>query len=223
MNILAMVPLLFVPVWAAAQSGEEPETPEIAAGEEILPAWTPGADSAARQIAVLAVAKADAEAAATSFLRRLVPSITIGGTIGLHDLMFPETGGVVVFPKDSYRITATLSLSGLLDGSKHALALLAREEAEARRARLILNQDAARAELRRKAVRIRAELTALEEELVVWRSLAAYQEILFTQGRADFHAVARTRVDGIHLRGAVARAAVMLRAVEEAIGSGEVK
>ena len=183
----------------------------------------PAGDSAARRLAAIEVAKADLEVSASSFWRRLVPSVTIGGTLGIRDLMFPETGGVVVFPKDSYRITATLSLSGLLDGSKHALALLAREEAEARRARLILNQDAARAELRRKAVRIRAELTALEEELVVWRSLAAYQEILFTQGRADFHAVARTRVDGIHLRGAVARAAVMLRAVEEAIGSGEVK
>jgi len=223
MNILAMVPLLFVPVWAAAQSGEEPETPEIAAGEEILPAWTPGADSAARQIAVLAVAKADAEAAATSFLRRLVPSITIGGTIGLHDLMFPETGGVVVFPKDSYRITATLSLSGLLDGSKHALALIAREEAEARLALLIRKQESAREALRRKALQVRAELSALEEELVVWRSLAAYQEVLFTQGRVDFRAVARARVDGIRLRGAVARASVLLRAVEEALGGGERK
>ena len=223
MNILAMVPLLFVPVWAAAQSGEEPETPEIAAGEEILPAWTPGADSAARQIAVLAVAKADAEAAATSFLRRLVPSITIGGTIGLHDLMFPETGGVVVFPKDSYRITATLSLSGLLDGSKHALALIAREEAEARLALLIRKQESAREALRRKALQVRAELSALEEELVVWRSLAAYQEVLFTQGRVDFRAVARARVDGIRLRGAVARASVLLRAVEEELEGGERK
>jgi len=223
MKILALVPLLFLPVWAAAQSGEEEEDPQSTVRDDFPQGRAPGRDSAEARIAVLAVAKADAEAAATSFLRRLVPSVTIGGTIGLHDLMFPETGGVVVFPKDSYRITATLSLSGLLDGSKHALALIAREEAEARLALLIRKQESAREALRRKALQVRAELSALEEELLVWRSLAAYQEVLFTQGRVDFRAVARARVDGIRLRGAVARASVLLRAVEEELEGGERK
>jgi len=223
MKTTAVLMLVLLPVCAAAQSGEEEDPAPMTVRDDISPGWIPGADSAERRIAAIAVAKADAEAAATSLLRRLIPSVTIGGTLGLHDLIFPETGGVVVFPKDSYRISATLSLSGLLDGSKHALALIARDEAEARLELLLRKQEAARAALRRKAIQLRAELTALEEELVVWRSLAAFQEVLFTQGRADFRAVARARVDGIRLRGAVTRASAMLRAVEEALEGGERK
>ena len=222
-KLAAIWTLLVIPACASAQSAEEEDplvTPTVA---EISPGWSPAGDSAARRLAVLAVEKADAEARATSFWRRLMPSATIAGTVGVRDLMFQETGGTVLFPKDSYRISAMLSLSGLLDGSRHEMALIAREEAETRLALLVHRQETARLALRRKALQLRALLTALEEELAVWRSLAAYQEILFTQGKADFRAVARAKVDGIRIRGAVARASAQLCAIEDALQDGERK
>jgi len=223
MILHAALALIFLPVWAVAQTGEEEDPLVPAAGTSLPPVSSRQADSAAVRIAMIEIAKAEAEAGATSFIRRLIPSVTVGGTFGVRDLVFPDPGGTVVYPKDSYRISATLSVSGLIDGSKHALAQLAREEAEARLALLVQKQEAARTALRRKAVQLRSELSALEEELAVWQSLAAYQEILFTQGRADFRAVARARIDGIRLRGAVARASAMFRAVEDEIAGGEEK
>ena len=223
MHAIAALALMIIPAWAAAQTGEEAD-PRAPGEETSTPAqWSPRVDSAAVRLAMIEVAKADAEAGATSFLRRLLPAVTVGGTIGVRDLLFQETGGTVVFPKDSYRISATLSLTGLFDGSKHAMAEAAREEALARLALLVRRQEAARTALRRKAEQLQSDLNALEEELAVWQALAAYQEILFTQGKADFRAVARTRIDGVRLRGAVARAAATLRGVEESLAGGEAK
>ena len=223
MKLAALWTLLLVPACTVAQTVEEEDPLAIAGGVDVSQAWSGACDSAARMLAVIEIAKADGEAAATSFWRRLIPSVTLGGTFGIRDLIFPEAGGTMILPRDAYRISATVSLSGLFDGAGHERAELARQEAEARLALLLHRQEAARLVLRRKAAQLREEISALEEELAVWRSLVDYQELLFTQGKTDFRAVARARVDGVRLRGAVERAHAMLHGVEDALSGEEGK
>ena len=171
---------------------------------------SPVLDSLNRRLAHLEIEKAREAAASTDFWHRLIPRVSAEGGIGLRDLAFPDAGGIVVLPKDSYRISASISLSALFDGSPRSRAELQVAEAEARFALLVQRQSLARASLERKKNDLAIVLGGLREELRLRESVSQCQELLFIQGRADFHAVAAARIELIRLRHAVARLVLRL-------------
>lgn len=217
--------LLILPARAFAQSdhGEWPGTadppgavPGASAGEGYA---SFALDSLERRLAQIGIEKAREAAVSTDFWHRLIPRVSAEGGLGVRDLAFPDAGGMIVFPKDSYRITASLSISGLCDGSAHARAELELADAEARFALLVRRQSLARRALESRRSDLTIVLGGLREELLLRQSASECQDILFIQGRIDFHAVAAARIELIRLRQAVARLALRLGESENA-GAG---
>ena len=202
--------LIMLPAQVRSQTGpeERQEAPDPAGGGSGAPdvsvSPSPGLDSLFRCLALLEVARARSLAGSSDFWHRLIPLVTLGGSLGVRDLAFQEAGGTVITPKDSYRITFSLSLSTLLDGSEQTRAEFRLAEAETRFSILTRRQYLARLALVRMKNELSAELASLREELSVRGSAVAYQELLFAQGRADFHAVAAARIELIRLKRAAA-------------------
>jgi hypothetical protein len=222
MRVLVAILLLF-PCHARCQSehDESPEAPDPGSGEAGAPGSSaypsPGLDSLYRHLAFLEVAKAREAVTSTNFWHRLIPLVSLGGGIGMKDLAFPDAGGTLVLPKDTYRLTLGLSLSALLDGSTHAGAELRLAEMETRLSILVRRQFLSRLSLERKRNELSAELEALRDELAVRRDAVACQELLFAQGRADFHSLAGARIDLIRLKRAVARLEMSVHDLEKAL------
>lgn len=223
MKILIAVVILF-PFQVKSQTGpvERQEGPDSVGGDAGVPdvflSMPPGLDSLYRRLALLEILKARSLVASSDFWHRLIPRISLEGSIGVRDLAFPEAGGTVILPKDSYRLTFGLSLQSLFDGSEETRAELHLAETETRFSILVRRQYMVRVALERKKDELSAELSALREELSVRKSAVAYQELLFAQGRADFHAVAGARVELIRLKSAVARLEIRVRELEKAPG-----
>lgn len=197
---------------APADTGESP-----AGAVPDAEVFSPGLDSLERVLACLEVARAEEEVARSDFWHRLIPRISFESGIGVHDVAFADPSGSLVIPKDSYRITFSLSLSGLLDGSACTLARLRLREMQTRYAVLLRKQSLSRRSLERKKNEFSAELASLREELRVRESDVACRELLFAQGRADFHALSGARIDLIRLHHSCARLAAAVRAVESAL------
>ena len=223
-RILAAIVLLFVSsrVRCQSESDERWEVPDPAGGEagpaDPSGRLSPGLDSLYRRLASLEVQKAREEAASSDFWHRLIPQVSMGGGVGIRDLAFQDAGGTLLLPKDSYRLTVGISLSSLLEGSEHMKAELRLAETEIRYSILIRRQSLARLALERKKEELSGELTALREELSVRGSAVACQELLFAQGRVDYHAVAGARIDLIRLRHAVARLEFRVHDLEKTLG-----
>lgn len=223
-TILATIVLLFFSsaVWCQSESDERQEVPDTAGGEagaaDPSGRSSPGLDSLSRRLASLEVEKAREEVVSSNFWHRLIPQVSMGGGVGIRDLAFQDAGGALLLPKDSYRLTVGISLSTLLDGSEHVRAELRLAETETRYSILICRQSLARLALERKKNELSAELTALWDELSVRASAAAYQELLFAQGRADYRALAGARIDLIRLKHAVARIEISVHELEKTLG-----
>jgi hypothetical protein len=152
------------------------------------------ADSLRLELLRLAVREAEIDSARTSFWRRLLPRVEAGAGLSAGGVAFAETGAPLLLPRDSYRLSVSVPLSGILDGTPHEKALIQLDRARTefllaavgmeesgrrRRARLAI-EDSVRA--------LRAEELCLREELV------RYQELLFRQGAAGFDALTRARL-----------------------------
>ncbi len=160
-----------------------------------IPAPAPSAarDSLERALARLAVARADELVAATAFWHKLVPRVQLGASAGIREVVFHDLTGALMLPKDSYRLSATLPLDDLLDGSRHALALLEREQACVRMALLVEQQTRAHELIRLKCAQLDRELPVQRERVLLFSSLAEYHEMLFVQGKIEYPVLLRSR------------------------------
>ncbi len=146
------------------------------------------------QLAIPELRKAEATAGETTFWRRLLPRIQLSATLGTRDLLFSESG-TLVLPTDSYRMTISLSLSELLDGTPHDVALLNVEEArlkvgQARQKQLLdsLHGEANRLDLA-------DQIKFLNQEEGRLAMIVDYYEMLFAQGKVDRLPVECTRIE----------------------------
>jgi outer membrane protein TolC len=137
---------------------------------------------------------AEIAVSSSSLWTRIMPSIHLSGSIGLKGALFydPEVG--VLFPADSYRLTVSVPLHGLLTGWKH-------EEALARRRRVQVELERARRAAASEKEGVRNRLAALEAELSVLRAerdllehIVRYHQLLFDQGAVKFDVVARSKL-----------------------------
>jgi hypothetical protein len=220
--LIAIVILLPFQVKSQTEPIERQDGPDSVDGDAGAPDVVPGTpsrlDSLYRRLALLEIAKARSLVASSDFWHRLIPRASLEGSIGVRDLAFPEAGGTVILPKDSYRLTFGLSLQSLFDGSEETRAELHLAEAETRFSILMRRQHMMRVAFERKKDELSAELTALRDELFVRKSAVAYQELLFAQGRADFHAVAAARIELIRLKNAATRLEIRVRELEKTSG-----
>jgi hypothetical protein len=164
-------------------------------------------DSLRAALLRLAVREAEIEAARTDVWHRLMPRVEIGAGFSAGNLLFadPAQGAAYLLPRDSYRLTLGLSLSGLVDASAHERALVHQERARAEMLRDSAAAAAARAAAVARAAR-RDSVRAIEgEELRLREELARYQRLLFEQGKGGFDALARARLSVLEARAAALR------------------
>ncbi len=217
-TLIAMLLLLAHGAASQPEPDGVPDQSPTEGAESLLPGIPPaGIDSLYRTLALLEIAQADQDLAASSFWRRLMPKVSVNGGIGVRDVAFTDGTGSLVLQKDSYRLTFALSLSDLFDGSARARAEIQRAEAETRYLILSRKQSLARLALQRKKDDLAGELAALREELAVRASLAAFQELLFIQGRIDFRVLSDAKIDLIRLKHSVAGLSSRLRETERMI------
>jgi outer membrane protein TolC len=151
-------------------------------------------DSLERALARIAIACAEVRVSETSLWRRAIPRIQVGAAAGVSEIVFRDPSGGLVIPRDSYRISATLSIQDLVDCSGHSLALLQLSRAKALYALLLETQAEARAAARRKCLRLDHELSVLRARLLAASAILEYTEILFSQGRAAYQSLQRSRL-----------------------------
>jgi hypothetical protein len=159
----------------------------------VSPALAQGTlDSLRLELARLEIDRAEARMTSTAFWYRLIPKVSVGATFGIRELIFPDISETIVLPKDSYRISFSYSLSDLIDGSQHEAAEFQYREALGRYR--LLEATQARARLARVE-----ELAMLQDQLLIARALALFHAMEFEQGKGEYPALARARLEVLRL------------------------
>jgi outer membrane protein TolC len=159
-------------------------------------------DSVEREILQLEIARADLEVSSSDLWHRLIPHISLSASVGVGDLIFmdPSAPSSYVIPKDSYRLNLSLSLSDVLDFSKHSRARLELDLAKARLQRLDGEQQAAREMRVEQTESLKSDLALLHEELTHVQRLVRFNELLFEQGKIQFDVLTRSRMQLLSVR-----------------------
>jgi outer membrane protein TolC len=151
-------------------------------------------DSARVSVLEHDIALAEVRLEATSFWKRVLPSIHLSASLGMKDALVYDPASSMLLPRDSYRLTFSFPLHELFRTDQH-------QEAAIRLRRLREEQELARkenaVEHQRKADRIAAvdrENTILAAELHLLREIVRYNELLFQQGKVSFDVLTRARL-----------------------------
>ena len=164
-------------------------------------------DSLQSRLLGLEVGKAELVAEKSDFWHRIIPRVTFSASLGVSDIVFSQTAEPLsyIIPKDAYRLTISLSLSEIMNTADHEIALLERERRGAEHSALLLRQQNERERRTRRASALREELSMLEEELTILERIAAFDRILFEEGKIKFDAYARSQLQIIAARGKIVR------------------
>jgi len=219
MRILLLLTLLF---WQAVSAQEDPPVDLLERfsdrdGHFPEELYSASLDSLLRLEARIEIEKARETLSSNDLWHRLIPSFELSASIGMHDLAFQQSASTVILPRDSYRLNAGLSISGLLNGSAHAQAEIDLARAETRYALVAERLRQARASLVRKLFALVREREFETQHLRILDSLGAYQEILFRQGKSEFRLLARSRIEAMHERLTLDRLEANIRAAEAAL------
>ena len=164
-------------------------------------------DSLELAAASLEVELAAIDVSATSFVRRLLPRVTVSASFGIGEVIFrdPSTNAITVLPRDSYRLTFSLGLDQLLSSPDHGRALVRLREAELEAARIRAQVSQRRHARQMHVTATRQELALLADELVIVQQLVAYNEMLFAQGKTEFDVLARAKLQLLNLSRVIAQ------------------
>ncbi len=133
----------------------------------------------------------------TDIWHRLIPRVSLSASLGAKDLFFldPATSQGYLIPRDTYRLTLSLSLSDLLDASKHTEAILQMARLKHLRTKLLDRQDKVRQILIRKLSVIEQETRLATEELRMVNEIVHFRQMLFDQGKIHFDVLIRSKLD----------------------------
>ena len=160
------------------------------------------ADSISLAVLDIGIEKARITAAESDFIHRLVPQIHLSSTVGLRDLVFVDaaTSAGSIVPRDAYSFTLSLSITEILKSEKHELALLDLQKLQSERQLQWerLRTDQAQSASRMKDLELERDLS--QSELAQVQQLLEFHELLFQQGKIQFDALARTRIQLLSVR-----------------------
>lgn len=152
-------------------------------------------DSLKLMLIDIEIAHAELEAAATNFWHRLIPDIRVSANFGVQQLAFvdPTTFTPYKLPKDSYRLTLSLSLSDIWNSKQHEQALLVLDRLRIKKRELEQKLDTDKHRLLRHRAALQKELDFRLEELSLLQQSLKYTQLLFEEGKADFNALVRAK------------------------------
>ena len=165
------------------------------------------ADSLELAAAHLEVERAGIDVYATALWQRLIPRITLSASLGIGEVIFrdPTTDAITLLPRDSYRLTFSLGLDQLLRSPEHDHALVRLRTAELDAARIQIQISERQYTRQRDESATRQELALLADELGLVRQLVIYNEMLFAEGKAEFDALARAKLQLLSLSRVIAQ------------------
>jgi len=176
------------------------------------------ADSISLAVLDLGIEKARITAAESDFIHRLVPQIHLSSTVGLRDLVFVDaaTSAGYIVPRDAYSFTLSLSITEILKSEKHELALLDLQKLQSERQLQWerLRTDQAQSASRTKDLELERDLS--QSELAQVQQLLEFHELLFQQGKIQFDALARTRIQLLSVRKNLVRLDLELQSLRHA-------
>jgi hypothetical protein len=176
------------------------------------------ADSISLAVLDLGIEKARITAAESDFIHRLVPQIHLSSTVGLRDLVFVDaaTSAGYIVPRDAYSFTLSLSITEILKSEKHELALLDLQKVQSERQLQWerLRTDQAQSASRTKDLELERDLS--QSELAQVQQLLEFHELLFQQGKIQFDALVRTRIQLLSVRKNLVRLDLELQSLRHA-------
>lgn len=132
---------------------------------------------------------------------RLIPSVTLTASAGWKDLIMLDPASPVpaFVPRDAYRITAGLSLSGILDDAKHKESEFALMRLRALRDRLLDRIHRSSSLIRAQLEQIGHERDAILRERAILEKVDRFNELRFRDGDIKYDALAKAKLQLIEL------------------------
>ena len=151
------------------------------------------------------IALAQIEERQTSFWYRMIPDIRVSASLGVQQLAFidPTTFTPYVLPRDAYRLTVSLSISGILNFREHSRAVIQLEQLQVQKAIASRRAQQSSAKADNRAKRLQTELRVLHDEFSLVGELLKYTEILFEQGEIKFDELIRVRLQQSRVQRAI--------------------
>jgi outer membrane protein TolC len=156
------------------------------------------------------IEQARQKATQSDFWHRLIPRISLTASLGLRDVLFLDGGSGLpyVLPRDAYRLTVTLSLSDILDGSQHAVDLIQIRRLRVQYARLIDRQLRDSQILRKKLLTLDEESLHLRTRVGLTEDVLRFRQLLFDQGKIHYDELIRSKLDLLEARESLNRLGV---------------
>ncbi len=139
----------------------------------------------------LDVADARNRVGETNIWHRLIPKIGLSANLGIHDVVFAAPNSVFI-PRDSYRMTLSLSVNDVIDDSKHTADQLRLQRLQTELSELQVRQEVTRSDARRKVSVLESKLTMARREIALDERIARFDSIRFSQGKIEFDVLARS-------------------------------
>jgi hypothetical protein len=153
------------------------------------------------------IAKAEERVQETSLLRRLIPRVNFSASYGMHDILFidPTSYTTYLLPRDAYRLTITLSLNEILMSPTHAQAILDLQRLKVELSVRTIQHTQARKSVQQQLAALLEDLSSIEHEETIVRQLLHFNELRFQQGKIEFDALARTKLELLALQRSIQR------------------
>lgn len=198
MNLTRIISLMAGTIILCAAFNRQPtaRAQDITNGERMIYL---GIDSTDFKIMETEIRLAELEVRRTGFLNRIVPRIQFSAGMGINEIIFVDPGDFAPYllPKDSYRLSVSISLNEILDFNSH-------ERAGIRLAQLRLRHEQLKGKMSDlKSVRGErlAETDSLiriaSDELRLKEDLLNFKTISFRQGKVGYDELASSKLDRI--------------------------
>jgi outer membrane protein TolC len=164
-------------------------------------------DSLEMALLDIEIRKAKERVSETSFWKRIIPQIHVSGSFGVRDVVFidPTTFTPFILPRDAYRLTVSLSLSEVLNFSKHSLAELELDKLSTERTYQTLRKALLRKSIEQQLTELHEQLEFLREEVGIVQELLRFNQLRFEQGKIEFDTLMRTRLELLSVQKAIHR------------------
>jgi len=166
-----------------------------------------GLDTLELRLLQVDIRKWEAKVEETSFWTRLLPQIHFSAGYGMRDLMFidPTSFTPYILPRDAYRLTVSLSLNDVLMPSAHTQAILELEKLRETLSIRRIQHAHERTLFQQQLTAIRIDLESLEKEHGIVRDLLRFNQLRFDQGKIEYDALARTKLELLSLQRSIDR------------------
>jgi hypothetical protein len=153
----------------------------------------------------LEIKKAEETADQSNVLHRLMPSISISASYGIGNLVFidPSTTAVYNIPKDSYRLSLSLSLSDIFKSYQHEQALLQVQVLQTEYQHMKYLQQGSQLAVHLELMDVEYKLHTLQKQETMMEDLQHFNELRFEQGKIEYDVLLHSKIEMMNIQSAI--------------------